>query len=107
MIDYNPTILAISYILQFLGFLGIAYAWRCAFREWLTGRIVPKTRTIMLIITSVALVAYIFPAIASICFFIEGCFQPVYRDILRVTSGIILFLYGLFKFLLYYTKEEV
>ena len=106
MTDFRTIVFALSYILQFLGFLGIAYALGRAIREWQTSRVVPRTRFYLLVITSVAFVAYILPAMFSICYFITGCFQPIYRDILRVTSGIILFLYGGVQFLLYYTKED-
>lgn len=102
----NQTIIAISFILQAIGFLGILYAWIKALQEFRDGGVFPKTRLLLFIITTVTLSAYIVPTMISICYFKPGCFQPQYRDDLRLFSGIILFLYGLFKFLLYYTKEK-
>ena len=101
-----PVFMALSYVLQMFGFLGIAYAWGRALQEFRTGRDVPKTRLLLFLITSVALLAYVVPVVLALCYFTPGCFQPYYRDYLRLFSGMILFLYGAFKFVLYYTKEE-
>lgn len=101
----SPTMITISFVLQMIGFLGICYAWWHALGELKTGTEVYRTRLLMFVITSVTLSAYIVPMLISLCYFDKGCFQPVYRDYLRVFSGTILFLYGLFKFLLYATKE--
>ena len=105
MSPVSPQLFALSYILQAIGFLGICYAWYRSLRE-LSGAGVPPTRKLLFVITSVALIAYLLPTILSICYFIVGCFKPYYRDYLRLFSGMILFLYGAFKFLLYYTKER-
>jgi hypothetical protein len=101
----NPTTFAISYVLQLFGFLGIAFAWGKAVVEYRHGKKVYRTRILMLIITTIALMAYVVPSMIAVCYFVKGCFQPIYRDYLRIFSGAILFLYGLFKFLLYYTKD--
>lgn len=104
--DFKSVIFAISYILQAVGSIGIAYAWWRSLVEWRMGKRVPRTRFLLLMITSVALISYILPTLIAMCYFIEGCFRPFYRDVLRVTSGLILFLFGVFEFLLYYTKED-
>lgn len=97
---------AASYILQALGFLGICYAWSRALHELRHGYRYFNTRLLLFVITTVTLSAYVVPTFIALCYFVEGCFQPVYRDYMRLFSGAILFLYGLFKFLLYYTKED-
>ena len=103
MLDHN--LATLSYILQAIGFLGILYAWGRALQELRRGGSVPQTRRLMFFITSVALSAYIVPTLIAICFFVEGCFRPIYRDYLRLFSGFILFLYGSFTAWLYLTKE--
>lgn len=105
MYEVNPTVVGISFALQALGFLGIAYAWSRALYELRHGKTVYNTRLLLFIITSITLSAYVVPTLIAVCYFVAGCFQPAYRDYLRLFSGLILFLYGLFKFLLYYTKE--
>lgn len=105
MSPITPTIMAVSYVLQLIGFFGIAYAWGRSLHELTRGKGVPRTRLLLFIITTVTFSAYIVPVVLSVCYFSPGCFQPYYRDYLRLFSGVILFLYGLFKFLLYYTKE--
>jgi hypothetical protein len=94
-----------SFILQTFGFVFISLAWWKALQELVRGRFFYRTRVIMFVVTTVALLAYIVPTALALCYFAPGCFQPVYRDYLRLFSGLIFFLYGLFKFLLYYTKE--
>ena len=95
----------ISYILQGLGFIFIAYAWGRAFHEYRQGGVFPHTRMILFVLTSVTFSAYIVPTALALCYFVPGCFNPIYRDYLRFFSGVILFLYGLFKAYLYYSKE--
>jgi hypothetical protein len=102
----NINLFTASYILQGIGFVFITLAWGKAFKEYLTGIGLYWTRVLMLIITTVAFFAYLFPAFATICYFIPGCFKPIYRDYLRLASGLILFLYGFSKFILYYTKDD-
>lgn len=95
----------LSYILQAIGFVGIAYAWGRALQEFREGGIFPHTRLILFIITSIAFSAYVLPTLFAICYFLPGCFNPLYRDYLRLFSGLILFLYGTFTAYLYYKKE--
>lgn len=96
----------LSYLLQAVGFIGISFAWAKAIHEFRTGKQVYSTRLLLLIITTIAFLAYFFPGFAAICYFIAGCFKPYYRAYLRVFSGIILFLYGAAMFILFYTKDH-
>jgi hypothetical protein len=100
-----PELMELSYVLQAIGFVFMLFAWGKALKELVKGEKVLATRRLMFAITTVTLVAYLFPVYASYCHFAD-CFRSGFRDILRVTSGIILFLYGFFKFLLYYTKDN-
>src|SRR6476620_366697 len=88
-----------SYVLQAIGLIGITLSWIKAVKEFANGNRVYRTRLLLLIITTVAFVAYLFPGFAAICYFINGCFKPIYRDYLRVFSGLILFLFGAAMFL--------
>lgn len=101
----NPSLSITSYILQLLGFIGIFLSWVKALHELRRGERYYSTRLLLFIITSIAFVSYIVPTLLTVCYFMPGCFQPAYRDYMRLFSGIILFLYGLFTFLLYYTKD--
>src|SRR4051812_9773871 len=101
-----PILFPVSYVLQALGFVFIFLAWSKALHELRRGQVFYKTRVLLFAITSVALTAYLVPTLLAVCYFVPGCFQPVYRDYMRLFSGIILFLYGFFKFVLYYTKDS-
>lgn len=95
-----------SYLAQIVGFLLISYAWVRSAQELIRGGEVPRTRMIMFVITSAAFLATFIPMALGICYFVPGCFQPGFRDILRVASGNIILIYGLFKAILYATKEK-
>lgn len=96
----------VSYILQAIGFVGIMLSWIKAVNEFRVGNRVYRTRLLLLVITTVAFAAYLFPGFAAICYFITGCFKPAYRDYLRIFSGLILFLFGTAMYLLFYTKDN-